>query len=85
MFGLFNSVFPAEKEGSRAYSLSSRGIGQADTFFLVVVVAGNRLYTTTTTGLWERLRFRFGVWGGLQAGCGVFLKQYRTSTLTYNN
>jgi hypothetical protein len=41
-----------------------------NSLFSLVVVAGVRLYTTTTSGLWGTSRFSFGVGGWLQAGCG---------------
>jgi hypothetical protein len=46
--------------------------------FSVFVVAKNRLYTTTTNGVWCQLRFSFSVRDGLLTGCGDFRKQNRT-------
>jgi hypothetical protein len=43
--------------------------------FSLVVVAGNRLYTTTTSRLRGRLLFNGSVWFGLQAGCATRNKQ----------
>jgi len=43
--------------------------------FLLVVVAGNPLYTTTTSGLCRRPRFWYSYPLWLQTGCGRIYKQ----------
>ncbi len=45
------------------------------TVYSIVVVAGNLLYTTTTSGLCWRLCFGFYGFLQLQTGCGQIRKQ----------